>query len=234
MTGDALTFAGELGPPDESSPPGIFPWSDDWFHGVAELAQSAPSWVRAFAEIGTEFGILIFPVLFLAAWWRARGGDARGMTLALLAPVVTVGAYLVSESIKSVVLVARPCQDFPNVTVIAHCPPMGDWSFPSNHATIAAAAAMGAVLAWRMLAAIALPVAALEAFSRVFVGVHYPHDVAAGFLLGVTVATLLSLLLARLLTPLVRRLREHPLLRPLLVASHAGQPRTGDSLGAAR
>ncbi|MEV7411122.1 phosphatase PAP2 family protein, partial [Streptomyces althioticus] len=33
-----------------------------------------------------------------------------------------------------------------------------------------------------------VPLALLAAFSRVFVGVHYPHDVAAGLLLGAAVA----------------------------------------------
>nr|BFE84596.1 hypothetical protein GCM10020093_071970 [Planobispora longispora] len=50
-----------------------------------------------------------------------------------------------------------------------------------------------------------LPLAALMAFSRVFVGVHYPHDVAAGFALGVTLAPLLVLLLVGAGTPVVRR-----------------------------
>lgn len=43
---------------------------------------------------------------------------------------------------------------------------------------------MGLLLTWRPLGLAVLPVAVLAAFSRVFVGVHYPHDVVAGFLLG--------------------------------------------------
>ena len=70
----------------------------------------------------------------------------------------------------------RPCRGA--ATILAgQCPPVGDWSFPSNHATIAGALATAVLLLsprWGLLAA---PLALLAALSRVFVGVHYPHDV---------------------------------------------------------
>ncbi len=72
---------------------------------------------------------------------------------------------------------------------LVECPPTGDWSFPSNHATIAArASAVALLLVRRALVLLTAPLALLMAFSRVFVGVHYPHDVAAGSLLGAVVA----------------------------------------------
>lgn len=58
-----------------------------------------------------------------------------------------------------------------------------------------------------------LPVAVLAAFSRVFVGVHYPHDVVAGFLLGALVAWVLLRLLTRPAATAVRHVRNrrhHP------------------------
>jgi PAP2 superfamily len=93
------------------------------------------------------------------------------------------------------------------VTTIAACPPLDDWSFPSNHSVIAAGAAATLVLAWRGLAWVVFPLAAVMAFSRVFVGVHYPHDVAVGFLLGATLAPLLALLVVGAVTPAVRLVR---------------------------
>ncbi|WP_412842511.1 phosphatase PAP2 family protein, partial [Candidatus Frankia alpina] len=59
------------------------------------------------------------------------------------------------------------------------------FSFPSGHAASAAAFATGVALD---APGAAVPVAALAAavaFSRVYVGVHYPGDVAAGILLGI-------------------------------------------------
>src|SRR5699024_6016969 len=98
--------------------------------------------------------------------------------------------------------------------------PIVDWSFTSNHAPIAGAAAAAIVLTWYRMAFPAALIAVMEAFSRVFVGAHYPHDVTAGLLLGATVAVLVSLALSRPLTAVVDRLAEFERLRPLLRADH--------------
>ncbi|GAA1882684.1 phosphatase PAP2 family protein [Actinomadura bangladeshensis] len=182
-------------------------FSADLYRDITEFAQGTPSWVHEVADVGTDAGLLLFAVLFVAGWWRARGLDARAMGLALAAPFAVVSAYLVSEVSKSFIQEERPCRAVAGAVHIAACPPQGDWSFPSNHATIAAASAAAIVVAWRALAPLVLPLAALMAFSRVFVGVHYPHDVAAGFLVGVVVAPLVALVLVRVLRPLVDGLR---------------------------
>jgi undecaprenyl-diphosphatase len=90
---------------------------------------------------------------------------------------------------------------------IAACPPVGDWSFPSNHSVIAAGAAATLVLIWRTLAWAVVPLAAVMAFSRVFVGVHYPQDVIVGALIGVVLAPLFTLLLVGAVTPVIRLAR---------------------------
>lgn len=207
-------------------PPGF---SVDWYRDVTTFAADTPGWVQGFFDVGTDAGLLIFAVLFLGGWWRARRLSARAVTLAVLAPVATVGVYLLNDAVKDVVEEARPCRVVRHAAHIASCPPQHDWSFPSNHATIAAAAAAVIVVAWRKMAVLVLPVAALMAFSRVFVGVHYPHDVAVGFLEGVVVAPLVVLLLAWVCTPLAAWLRRTRLLGPVLLAP---QPRHGRRAGA--
>lgn len=62
----------------------------------------------------------------------------------------------------------------------------------------------------RRLGVVALPVAALGAFSRVFVGVHYPHDVIAGVLFGALVAVVATPLLARPTSEVLRRRANRP------------------------
>jgi membrane-associated phospholipid phosphatase len=52
------------------------------------------------------------------------------------------------------------------------------------------AVAAGSWLASRALGAIAAVAAVLMAFARVYVGVHYPWDVAAGLVFGALVALL--------------------------------------------
>lgn len=194
-------------------------FSADWYRHITELAHGTPHWVHTTAEVGTDAGLLLFAALFVVGWWRARGDESRTMALALLAPVLTVAAYLVSETSKSALQQERPCRAVAQAANIAACPPVGDWSFPSNHSTIAAAAAVSVVLVWRAMAWLVLPIAVIMAASRVFVGVHYPHDVAAGLLVGSVVTVLLGLLLARPGAAIIDRLRPHPLTRPLLTTS---------------
>ncbi|HSX99979.1 MAG TPA: phosphatase PAP2 family protein, partial [Streptomyces sp.] len=56
----------------------------------------------------------------------------------------TVAAYAVSEAVKLVVDEERPCLALrTGADLIAECPGAGDWSFPSNHATLAAGMAVG-------------------------------------------------------------------------------------------
>ncbi len=72
-----------------------------------------------------------------------------------------------------------------------------DWSFPSGHA--AASFAAGVMIfkgTRRWFGVPCLALAFLIAFSRLYVGVHYPSDVIAGALIGTLVSVLLFALFA--------------------------------------
>ncbi|KAB1914947.1 phosphatase PAP2 family protein [Micromonospora sp. AMSO31t] len=194
--------------------------SADWYHDIVEFADRTPEPVHWFALHFTEGAIVLLGILLvLAALARLVGGDLRGRALALAAPVAVVCAYASSEGLKTLIAEERPCRSPADLVIVAgHCPPAGDWSFPSNHATIAGALAAAALLLHRRIGLVAVPLAVLAAFSRTFVGVHYPHDVAAGLLLGVLVGTLLTPVLARpvadVLRRRVRRAATRPAVRP--------------------
>ncbi|GAA2866054.1 phosphatase PAP2 family protein [Nonomuraea rubra] len=175
------------------------------YNDIVGFSLTTPAWLHTFAEVGTDAGLFLFAALFVVAAVRAWRGPARDLALVIAGPAGIVGAYVVSEVVKLLVREDRPCRG--GVATIAACPPLDDWSFPSNHSVIAAGAAATLVLAWRGLAWLVFPLAAVMAFSRVFVGVHYPHDVAAGFLLGVALAPLFTLLLVGAVTPAVRLAR---------------------------
>jgi undecaprenyl-diphosphatase len=72
-----------------------------------------------------------------------------------------------------------------------------DASFPSGHAATSFAAATMLVFAFPRLAPFLYVLAAAVAFSRVYVGVHYPLDVIGGAVLGVLVAVVLRSLVSR-------------------------------------
>lgn len=173
------------------------------YRTVTDFAHATPPWVRSAFEVWTEYGLLLFGVLYISVWWRARGhGGPRTVALAVLAPLSTALVYVASELVKSTVDEERPCRAVAGAAApLIPCPPYGDWSFPSNHSAIAGAAAVALALAVPRLALLTVPVALLMAFSRVFVGVHYPHDVAMGLLLG---ASLAALAVLALVTPLAR------------------------------
>ncbi|MER7517359.1 phosphatase PAP2 family protein [Streptomyces sp. NPDC126499] len=162
--------------------------SDGLYLDITDFAHSTPHWFQQLAEVWTELGLLLFGALFLAGWWRKRHGSADAMALALLAPLATAFGYVVSEGLKSLIDEERPCRAVAGAPAsLVTCPPYGDWSFPSNHSAIAGAAALALALSWRGMIWLTAPMALLMAFSRVFVGVHYPHDVTAGLLLGAAV-----------------------------------------------
>lgn len=66
------------------------------------------------------------------------------------------------------------------------------YSFPSGHACSAFAGAWVLTLTWHRIAWLFWVLAALIAFSRIYIGVHYPIDVVAGALIGLAVGALVT------------------------------------------
>jgi undecaprenyl-diphosphatase len=105
-------------------------------------------------------------------------------------------AILLAESISGSLKVAverdRPPVSRPVPEPLLESP--STYSFPSGHATVAFASATVLALAVPRLRWPLFALAALIAWSRVYVGVHYPGDVLVGAALGVLIATALRML----------------------------------------
>ncbi|MFE2585368.1 phosphatase PAP2 family protein [Streptomyces sp. NPDC059378] len=187
------------------------------YRDVVGLAGRSPGWLDTAVSAWSTYGLALFAVLMVVGWWRARRAGAEQTVTALVVPVVTVLAYGVDSLLKLLVRESRPCLTL-QVRTLETCPAPGDWSFPSNHTVIAAACAVALLSVSRRLGAVAVAAALAMGASRVWVGVHYPHDVVAGILVGGLVAHGLMTLVRRRTGTLVRLVTATPL-RPLLPAS---------------
>ncbi|MDR6975564.1 undecaprenyl-diphosphatase [Streptomyces sp. 3330] len=119
--------------------------------------------------------------LWLAAGVAGAVVDVSRRGPWLRATALTAGAHAASVGVKRIVRRPRPTRVAPLVRTA------GRHSFPSSHATSAAAAAV----AYGALGVhAAAPVAVAMCLSRLVAGVHHPSDVAAGAALGAVTARL--------------------------------------------
>lgn len=186
------------------------------FTTITDFARDT-KWLNSPMEFWTNAGLGVFAVLMIVGWWQARRRDTSAMALALAVPISVGVAFAAAEVVKKLVAEARPCRSMPHAFIVEACPAPNDYSFPSGHSTVAAAAVAALFLVDRRLAVIAAVFAVIEGFSRVYVGGHYPLDVVGSFALALPVAYFTSLGIGKAATPLVARMRTG-FLAPVLVA----------------
>ena len=141
------------------------------------------TWLNEAVSLWSDFGLLLFLVLAAVGY---RWG--RSVPRALWVPGAMTAATLLNAVLKMVAGEERPCRTLPVGHVAVTCPPLGDYAFPSNHAMLSGAAVVALWTLDRRLGAVAAVNGAVIAVSRVYLGVHYPHDVAVGLLVGALVA----------------------------------------------
>jgi undecaprenyl-diphosphatase len=140
-------------------------WLDPVFVGISAVGYFGAVWV----------------VLALATSLATRRNPAFPVLL-------TVGsvwtADLVALALKQAFERPRPSVSIPQADPLLRA--LG-WSMPSGHATTAFAGAVALTYLWRRAWPAFFLLALAIAYSRVYVGVHYPGDVLAGAALGAAV-----------------------------------------------
>jgi len=128
----------------------------------------------------------IIPVLLLYVWLWWKGGRTGWSAALLIIPVIILSDQISASLLKPFFHRTRPCVALEDVHMLIGL--KRSLSFPSSHATNMFAAAALFAMFFPKGSRYYFGFAALVAYSRVYVGVHYPFDVFGGALLGVAIS----------------------------------------------
>lgn len=101
--------------------------------------------------------------------------------------VTLLAGYLIGNvALKNLIGRVRPYDVAPEIPLLVER--LKDFAFPSGHTLASVGAATALTLYYRKWGVVALTLAAIIGFSRLYLFVHYPTDVLAGAALGVALA----------------------------------------------
>lgn len=156
------------------------------------LDQTILYWVQDNLSCG--FLDAVMPKLTLlgsggAIWLLAAGGmlctkKYRRQGVIMLAGLA-VGVLVGNACLKNLIARPRPCWLDDSVKLLIASPT--DYSFPSGHTLSSVIGATVLTETDRRFGWAAIPLAAVIAFSRLYLFVHYPSDILAGAILGVVI-----------------------------------------------
>jgi len=129
-----------------------------------------------------EPAIYVLLIGLILHWFS---GKDKNRKMVLVTSISLAVSLTISKVIGHLWYQSRPFVDHDVTQLIAHT---ASASFPSNHATIAFVTAFSIWLFRKNEGLLWLVLAAGIAFSRVWVGVHYPLDILGGMVLGIVSA----------------------------------------------
>ena len=130
--------------------------------------------ISSFGDKG--IGWIVLSVILICIPRYRKAGITMGLALIFC---LLVG----NMTLKPLIARPRPYTYFPEMTLLIA--PLADFSFPSGH-TFASFASATALFLYHKKAGIAAYIlAAIIAFTRLYLYVHFPSDVIAGMLLGI-------------------------------------------------
>jgi len=160
-----------------------------WINGLA--GHFAPlDWLLK--GIANDYFVIIASCLVLLALWSwgkdagQRDKNQKGVICASISLGLAQGFVSICNTFC---FRTRPFEVLP-ANLLFYQPT--DSSFPSNSVAVVFGLAFAVFLANRKVGGWLLALAALHAFSRVYVGIHYPFDVLAGAAAGMMIAFLVT------------------------------------------
>ena len=140
----------------------------------------------------TKSAIPLFLFIIFLLIKKYRNSFWQGLVLILI--VVSMADLTSVHAFKNVFMRLRPCHEIEDLRIIAGITKGGLYGFVSSHAAnfFAIAAIVSALFSERKyLPYLLYSWASLVAYSRVYVGKHYPLDIIGGAVLGIVMAKLL-------------------------------------------
>jgi undecaprenyl-diphosphatase len=149
----------------------------------ASVDTSAP--MRSLAMFLAQWLIFCVPLLLIGLWLRGTRQQRSAAVTATLSIVFALGCNLL---ISSLWFHPRPFMLGLGQNFLAHA---AESSFPSDHATVMFTLAFALMLAaLRKLGLLVLLLGALVGWARVYLGVHFPFDIAGSLLVSLASAWL--------------------------------------------
>ncbi len=129
-------------------------------------------------------GLYLYAIFLLIIWFIGRQTDNRQRfrEAALSAVIAGVIGLIINIIISHIWFRTRPFVALHTTPLIHHA---ADASFPSDHTTGSMGLAAGAFVYDRKIGVFFGVFSLLIGFARVYVGVHYPTDVLAGWVIGI-------------------------------------------------
>lgn len=99
---------------------------------------------------------------------------------------IALGGLVGNIVLKNLIARQRPCWIDPDVGLLVKIP--WDYSFPSGHTMVSFEGAVSILLIKKRWGILALVLAVLIMISRLYLFVHFPTDVLAGMVIGISIA----------------------------------------------
>ena len=197
-----------------------YPAPMDWglFHAVNELGRHRDG-VQDTALAYNASAIFVIVALAGCLWFLARPGGALKPKLAAASAAFSVVLGLLMNVVAGSLVASRPAIRRPPRHRRRRPPRGRQPEFPSDHATVAFAAAFAVLVFYRRLGALLVLAAIGVAVARVLVGVHYPIDVAASAVIGGVSAAIVTVAARPHVTWVVRQASR--LSDPLVAAARS-------------